>query len=98
MKITVEVSDEELREAVKDAIVRDIVQEAARDVKHYTFESARYGDGMTHHLFTEIRKTTREILKEHIDEITAQAVDAAAVSIEKKGIKKLMQEMTEGTT
>lgn len=90
MKITVEIPDEEIREAVKDAIVRDIALEARRDVKSIAFEDAKHSDGMTYFLYRDIRKATREILKEHIDEITAEAVDAAAVSIEKKGLKKLL--------
>ena len=90
MKITVEIPDEEIREAAKEAIVRDIVREAAQKVKTQTFPDSGYGEGMTHHLYAEIRKITREILREHMDEIIPQAVDAAAVSIEKKGLKKLL--------
>lgn len=90
MQITIEIPDDEIREAVKDAIVRDIVREAAQEVKRLTFPDSGYGEGMTHILYTEVRRITREILREHMDKIMRQAVDAAAVSIEKKGLKKLL--------
>ena len=95
MRIEIEIPDEEIRDAVKDAIVRDIVQEAAREVKKRTFPDSGYGESMTHHLYAEIRKITREILREHMDEIIPQAVDAAAVSIEKKGLKKLLDKASD---
>ena len=90
MKITIELPDEELREAVKFALVRDAVEQIETDLWEKSWGTSRYM-----RIYDKaITEGIRSILKEHIEDISNRAVKAAATSIQNKGIKILLTELS----
>ena len=94
MKITIEIPDEELREAVKCALVRDAVEEIETDLWEKSWGTSRY----MRMYDKAITEGIRSLLKEHIEDLSNRAVKAAATSIQDKGIKKLLTELSAETT
>ena len=94
MKITIEIPDEELREAVKCALVRDAVEQIETDLWEKSWGTSRY----MRMYDKAITEGIRSLLKEHIDDLSNRAVKAAATSIHNKGIKKLLTELSAETT
>lgn len=90
MKITIEIPDEELRDAVKCALVRDAVEQIETDLWEKSWGTSRY----MRMYDKAITDGIRSLLKEHIDELSNRAVNAAATSIHNKGIKKLLTELS----
>lgn len=86
MKITIEIPDEELREAVKCALVRDAVEQIETDLWEKSWGTSRY----MRMYDKAITEGIRSLLKEHIEDLSNRAVKAAAKSIHNKGIKKLL--------
>lgn len=89
MKVTVEIPDDELRDAVKLALVKNAVDQLEADLyeKDYSYHRRVYSD--------EIKKAVRALLKEHMDDLSDRAVSAAATSIHNKGVKKLLDSLEE---
>lgn len=90
MKITIELPDEELREAVKCALVRDAVEQVETDLWEKSWGTSRY----MRMYDKAITEGIRSLLKEHIEDISNRAVKAADKSIYNKGIKKLLAELS----
>ena len=90
MKITIEIPDEELREAVKCALVRDAVEQIETDLWEKSWGTSRY----MRMYDKAIAEGIRALLKEHIEDLSNRAVKAAATSIHNKGIKKLLTELS----
>lgn len=89
MNITIEIPDEELREAVKCALVRDAVEQIETDLWEKSWGTSRY----MRMYDKAITEGIRSLLKEHIEDLSNRAVKAAAKSIHNKGIKKLLTEL-----
>ena len=89
MNITIELPDEELREAVKCALVRDAVEEIETDLWEKSWGTSRY----MRMYDKAITEGIRSLLKEHIEDLSNRAVKADATSIHNKGIKKLFTEL-----
>lgn len=94
MNITIEIPDEELREAVKCALVRDAVEQIETDLWEKSWGTSRY----MRMYDKAITEGIRSLLKEHIEDLSNRAVKSAATSIQKKGIKKLLTELSEEMT
>lgn len=90
MNITIKIQDEELREAVKCALVRDAVENIETDLWKKSWVTSRY----MRMYDKAITDGIRSLLKEHIEDLSNRAVKAAAKSIHNKGIKKLLTELS----
>ena len=90
MKITIELPDEELREAVKCALVRDAVKQIETDLWEKSWGTSRY----MRMYDKAITDGIRSLLKKHIEDLSNRVVKAAATSIQNKGIKKLLTELS----
>ena len=90
MKITIELPDEELREAVKCALVRDAVKQIETDLWEKSWGTSRY----MRMYDKAITDGIRSLLKKHIEDLSNRAVKAASKSIQNKGIKKLLTELS----
>lgn len=87
MKLSIEITDDEIRDAVFDLIVRRAADEIANNlyVNKYGYRDKKVYD-------TAIKEAVRGMMKPHIDDIVERAVNAAAYQIEHKGLKKLLDE------
>ena len=94
MKIEIEIPDEELREAAKCALVRNAVEQIETDLWEKSWGTSRY----MRMYDKAITEGIRSLLKEHIEDLSNRAVKAAATSIQNKGIKKLLTELSAETT
>lgn len=84
MTITIEVSDEEL----KDKIMEIVAERAASGI----FDKM----GRAKYMFDrDIQRAVKEMLKDNIEEITDRAVLSASRAIEYRGVKKLMDKFTD---
>ena len=79
-KLTIDIPDEEIRDAVKGLLAEKI----ARDI-YDRYGSERY------FFRKDLKEAIRGLLKENLDDITERAVEAAAKSIETRGVKKLLE-------
>lgn len=93
MKITIEISEDEIAEAVKERVVANAVKEIEEGLN-----DSKLGRRYRQVYVDAIVYGVRYLLKDHLDEISDKAAKAAAVSIANKGIKKLMAQLTEETT
>ena len=84
---TVEFTEQEIRDAVFGLIVR----KAAETVEKHLFED-KWGNRDRKICEVAIKSAVRDMMKPHIDEIVERATDAAACQIERKGVKKLLDE------
>lgn len=84
MKITINIPDDEIREDVKRILVFECVKEIKSNLEdsQYSYDRHIYADA--------IKSGVRQLLKEHIDDITERAATAAAKTIANKGIKELL--------
>lgn len=89
MKLTIEISDDEIRDEVMGYIVR----KAAEQVENHLFVD-KWGNSDRKVYREAIKASVREMMKPHIDDIMIRAVDAAAYQIEHKGIKQLLDGFT----
>lgn len=87
MKLMIEISEEEIRETVLSVIA----ERAAKEVeKHLYIDDWGNRDRK---IYTDAIKTSiREMMKPHVDDIVARATEAAAYQIERKGIRKMLEE------
>lgn len=83
MKVTVEIPDDEIEAKVANLITERLARQM--------FE--QYGGG---YIFRkDIKAEIRALLKEHLDDVTDEAIKAAANSIVYKGTKKLLEKAKE---
>lgn len=78
MKVTAEIPDEEIREAVKVLLADRIANDLWRGYSDRKYERL-------------IKEAVSEVIKSNVEDLTNRAVDAAARSIEYRGVKKLME-------
>ena len=84
MKIEIELTDAEIKEAVLDIIAHNYAKQldAERNVVKYVTR-------------TEIKEVIRGLLRERMDEYAELAVKAASKSIENRAVKKLLNKLEE---
>lgn len=85
MTITIELTDEE----IKDAVLQIVAKRVASDM------DAEYGSSVKYVTRKEVKAVIRELLKERMDEYADLAVKAASKSIENKAVKKLINQLNE---
>lgn len=91
MKLTIEISEEEIRDEVMSLIVR----RAAEQVEKRLFIDD-WGN-VDKKIYREaIRASVRDMMKPHIDDVIARAVGMAADQIEHKGVKQLLDGFSKG--
>lgn len=91
MKLTIEISEEEICAEVMGVIVR----RAAEQVEKRIFTD-KWGN-VDRKVYREaIRASVREMMKPHIDDLVARAVGMAADQIEHKGVKQLLDGFSKG--
>ena len=84
MKIEIELSDVEIKEAVLDIIAHDYADRL--DAEHSTVKYVTR---------KEIKEVIRDLLRERMDEYADLAVKAASKSIENRAVKKLLDKLKE---
>lgn len=89
MEVTVEIPDEEIRDAILMCLVKDAVKTIETDLWEKSWGTSRY----MRMYDKAITESVRQLLKEHIESITEIATEKAARTITNKGIKKLMEEI-----
>lgn len=88
MKITIDIDEREVAEAVKELIIKNAVKDIENDIyggRGY-YSKQVYVDA--------IKDAVRETVKKHTDDIINRAVDAGGLYIGKKGLKKMIDEGT----
>ena len=86
MKITIDIDEREVAEAVKELIIKNAVKDIENDI---------YGGRgcYSKHVYVDaIKDAVRETVKKHTDDIINRAVDAGGLYIGKKGLKKMIDE------
>lgn len=86
MKITIDIDEREVVEAVKELIIKNAVKDIEYDI---------YGGrgSYSKHIYVDaIKDAVRETVKKHADDIINRAVDAGGLYIGKKGLKKMIDE------
>ena len=81
MKLTIDIDENEIQKMAKEIVA----QKVADDV----FGDYRSGKYCYRHAIKDI---VREVIKSDIDNLSTRAIDAAAVSITNKGLKKVSAE------
>lgn len=94
MKITVEISDEELQERILNKLVHDAAEQIETDLWEKSWGTTRY----LRIYDKAITEGVRALLKERIDDLSERAVSAAAKTIANKGIKQLTERLLEEET
>ena len=86
MKITIDIDEQELAEAVKELVIKNAVEDIEHDIYGGKCNYSRrvYEDA--------IKDAVRETVKKHADDIINRAVDAGGLYIGKKGLKKMIDE------
>lgn len=83
MKITIEIPDEEIREAVFNVLVRRLADEIFTDRWNYDERAYR----------KMLKDGVNAVLKERADEIIERCIPGASEYIGKKGVKKFVDMM-----
>lgn len=84
MKITIDISDNELRERITELIAANVAKQIMD------------GHNEPRYMFSQdIKKITKKVIEDNLDAITDRAVASAARSIEHRGVKKLMDKLHE---
>ncbi len=87
MKVTVEIDEKEIKETVLNLVVSRAVDTVERKLFNDEF-----GNGFRRVYSEAIKDSVRALLKEHVDDVTDRAVNAAGQYIGKKGLKKMIDE------
>lgn len=84
MKITIEISEDEILESAKEIAARKIADDILGEYKSgaYCYRHA-------------IKDIVREVIKKDIDNLSDRAVKAASVSIANKALKKKLDKIME---
>lgn len=89
MKITIEIDEQEIAEAVMQVIINNAVK---------TVEKELYGDGRGYNrrIYQDAIKTgVREVIRKNIDDLADRAVEAAAYTISHKALKEKINSILE---
>lgn len=84
MKITVELSDDELKEVFGKAVYDAVYDDVSKDIKK------RYGN-FNYSIRNMAKEIIREVIKADKEILAKLAVDAAAVSIKNEAVKKYLK-------
>lgn len=82
MKITIDIPNEEIKEAVVEKVSEVLAKEMLEQ---------NYGDALFYR--RTIKECIREVIKSDISELSDRAVEAAAKSIENRAVKKLWNQL-----
>lgn len=85
MKIEIELTEAEIKEAVLDIIAHDYAKALDSD----------YNNAVKYVTRKEIKEVIRDLLRERMDEYAELAVKAASKSIENRAVKKLLNKLEE---
>jgi len=85
MRIEIELSDDEIKDAVLQIVAKDLAQRM----------DSEYGSAVKYVTRKEVKACIRELLKERMDELADVAVKAASKSIENRAVKKLIAQVIE---
>ena len=86
MKITIDIDEQEIADAVKELVIRNAVKSIEEDI---------YGGrgSYSKHVYVDaIKDAVRETVKKNTDDIINRAVEAGGLYIGKKGLKKMIEE------
>lgn len=83
MEIRIELTDEEIRDAVLNIVAKKTAERM----------DSEYGSSVQYVTRKEVKAVIRELLKERMDELADRAVDAASKSIENRAVKKLLKKL-----
>lgn len=88
MEITIKIDDKEFQQQVQEHLVQRTVNR---------IENEMYPDGkrVMYHYHTMLKEAMRQVLKEHLDDLSERAVAAAAASISNRAMKKYADKVTE---
>ena len=84
MKITVEIDEKLLQDAVMAVLVEDVAKAVRKN----------WGEG--HHFRNDTKAVMREVIRENMDEFAERAIAAAAKSIENRALKMKLEALTKG--
>lgn len=84
MKITVELSDDELKEVFGKAVYDAVYDDVSKDIK-------TYDNKFKYSIRTMAKEVIREIIKADKETLAKLAVDAAAVSIKNEAVKRFLK-------
>lgn len=87
MKITIEIDDREIAEAVKDTVIRNAVESVEENL--YRDEYGNYNRRIYHEA---IKEAVRETIKKNAGDIIDRGTAYAGEYIGKKGLKKLIDD------
>ncbi|MBR7080172.1 MAG: hypothetical protein IKI40_06595 [Treponema sp.] len=85
MKITVEFTDDEVKEIFKEAVYKRVVDELYKQGNFTEEKGFRYG------IRNIIKESIRSILKDDKEHLAKLSVEAAAVSIKNEAVKKFLK-------
>lgn len=86
MKITIDIDEQEVAEAVKELVIKNAVE----DIEHDIYGGKGYYNRQVY--IDAIKDAARETVKKHADDIINRAVEAGGLYIGKKGLKKMIDE------
>lgn len=89
MKITIEIDDREIAEAVKDTVIQNAVKSVEENL--YRDEYGNYNRRIYHEA---IKEAVRETIKKNAGDIINRGTAYAGEYIGKKGLKKMIDEGT----
>jgi len=84
MKITVELSDDELKEVFGKAVYDAVYDDVSKDIK-------TYDNKFKYSIRTMAKEVIRELIKADKEVLSKLAVEAAAVSIKNEAVKKYLK-------
>lgn len=84
MKITVELSDDELKEIFGKAVYDAVYDDVSKDIK-------MYDNKFKYSIRTMAKEIIREVIKADKETLAKLAVEAAAVSIKNEAVKKYLK-------
>ena len=85
MKVTIDISDEEINQAVQELLVRRLADQIFSE--RNSFDKHGYQ--------RMLKEAVKDLLAGHVDEVTDRAVVYAADYIGKKGVKKIVEKLGE---
>ena len=89
MKVTIEIDEEKIADAVREIVIQNAVEQIEKDV---------YGEGYNRyhkHVYVDaIKDAVRETVKKNAEDIIGRAVECGGTYIGKKGLKKMIDEGT----
>jgi hypothetical protein len=90
MKITIEINEQEIIDAVKEKIIENAVKQVQYDL--FQNEFSNYHRNVYR---KEVKDAIRDVIKENKEDLAKRAVNAAAVSIRSTALKKKLNDVLE---